>query len=147
MIDFRKWLLTSIDKLDHSYNVDAAGEWSGYLAGTIAADAANMAARLGLAELHEASRKYRAWCDVLVAKTFLAQCLAAVPEPKPSLSDPPAMMTEAETIAYLRLDVDERNPAERLRNLVRRQRLPCVRRGRLILYRRAAVDAWLEKRK
>jgi excisionase family DNA binding protein len=58
----------------------------------------------------------------------------------------PTMMTEAEIIAYLRLGVDDRDPAERLRNLVRRQRLPCVRRGRLTLFRRAAVDAWLDKR-
>jgi excisionase family DNA binding protein len=53
-------------------------------------------------------------------------------------------MTDAETIAYLRLDADGRDPAERLRNLVRRQGLPVIRRGRLRLFRRSDVDAWLD---
>jgi hypothetical protein len=55
----------------------------------------------------------------------------------------PELMTAAETIAYLRLDVDERDATERLRNLIRRQRLPVLRRGRLQLFRRAEIDAWL----
>jgi len=54
------------------------------------------------------------------------------------------LMTATETISYLRLDVDDRNPKERLRNLVRRQRLPEIKRGKLRLYRRSAIDAWLE---
>jgi hypothetical protein len=54
------------------------------------------------------------------------------------------LMTAAETIAYLRLDTDERDPVERLRSLTRYQRLPRLRRGRLVLYRRSEVDAWLE---
>jgi hypothetical protein len=57
---------------------------------------------------------------------------------------PQDLMTVRETIAYLRLDVDQRDPKERLRNLVRRQRLPEIKRGKLRLYRRAAIDAWLE---
>jgi excisionase family DNA binding protein len=61
------------------------------------------------------------------------------------LSQPlPELLTAAETIGYLRLDTDDRDPAERLRNLVRRQRLPCIRRGRLFLFRKSAVDAWLD---
>lgn len=57
--------------------------------------------------------------------------------------DQPELMTAPETIAYLRLDADDRDPAERLRNLIRRQRLPVLRRGRLQLFRRSEVDAWL----
>jgi hypothetical protein len=56
----------------------------------------------------------------------------------------PELLTADETIRYLRLDADERDPAERLRNLVRRQRLPSIRRGRLLLFRRSAIDTWLD---
>lgn len=59
----------------------------------------------------------------------------------------PALLTPAEAISYLRLNVDQRDPAERLRNLVRRQGLPCIRRGRLLLFRRSAIDAWADGRK
>jgi excisionase family DNA binding protein len=56
---------------------------------------------------------------------------------------PPEIMTAEDAIRYLRLDVDGRDPAERLRNLVRRQGLPAVRRGQLQLFRKVAVDEWL----
>lgn len=56
----------------------------------------------------------------------------------------PELLTACETIKYLRLDVDDRNPGERLRNLVRRQGLPTIRRGKLRLFRRSAIDAWLD---
>jgi Helix-turn-helix domain len=59
----------------------------------------------------------------------------------------PDLLTRDETINYLRLDVDDRNPKERLRNLVRRQGLPEIKKGKLRLYRRSAVDAWLSKTK
>jgi excisionase family DNA binding protein len=57
------------------------------------------------------------------------------------------MMTAEEVITYLRLGLDARDPVERLRNLVRRQGLPMVKRGKLRLFRRAAVDSWLDRRK
>lgn len=57
---------------------------------------------------------------------------------------PHDLLTAAEVISYLRLDVDGRNAAERLRTLMRRQALPAIRRGKLLLFRRAAVDAWLD---
>ena len=57
---------------------------------------------------------------------------------------PPEMMTQEDLIRYLRLDVDERNPVERVRNLVRYQGLPVTRRGRLLLFRKTAVDSWLD---
>lgn len=60
-----------------------------------------------------------------------------------STTPAPELMTEAETIGFLRLDVDCRDPKERLRNLVRRQGLPIIKRGRLHLFRRSDVDAWL----
>jgi hypothetical protein len=56
----------------------------------------------------------------------------------------PELLTPADVIAYLRLDADGRDPGERLRNLVRRQGLPMIRRGRLQLFRRSAIDAWLD---
>ena len=55
------------------------------------------------------------------------------------------LLTAAEAIAYLRLDTDGRDAAERLRNLIRRHGLPVIRRGSLKLFRRAAIDAWLDK--
>jgi hypothetical protein len=57
---------------------------------------------------------------------------------------PPEMMTQEDLIRYLRLDVDERNPVERIRNLMRYQGLPVTRRGRLLLFRKTAVDQWLD---
>jgi excisionase family DNA binding protein len=56
----------------------------------------------------------------------------------------PDLLTPQEAIAYLRLDTDGGNPAERLRNLIRRQRLPVIKRGRLQRFRRTAIDAWLD---
>lgn len=56
----------------------------------------------------------------------------------------PDLLTPGETITYLRLDAEGGNPAERLRNLIRRQRLPVIKRGRLHRFRRTAIDAWLD---
>ena len=57
---------------------------------------------------------------------------------------PPEMMTQEDLIRYLRLDVDERDPVERVRNLMRYQGLPVTRRGRLLLFRKMAVDhGWM----
>ena len=53
------------------------------------------------------------------------------------------LLTADETIRYLRLDTDDRDAHERLRSLHRYQGLPRLKRGRLILYRRSDVDAWL----
>lgn len=52
-------------------------------------------------------------------------------------------MNADDVIAYLRLDAQPGNARERLRNLVRRQRLPVCKKGKLQLFRRASVDAWL----
>jgi excisionase family DNA binding protein len=56
----------------------------------------------------------------------------------------PEWLTREETIGYLGLDREGGDPAERLRTLCRRQRLPFVRRGRLLRFNRRAIDAWLE---
>jgi len=56
----------------------------------------------------------------------------------------PDLLTPQEAIAYLRLDADGAKPDVRLRSLIRRQRLPVLKRGRLRLFRRTAIDAWLE---
>jgi excisionase family DNA binding protein len=61
-----------------------------------------------------------------------------------SISTAPDLLTPQEAIIYLRLDADGGNSAERLRNLIRRQRLPVLKRGRLRLFRRTAIDAWLD---
>jgi hypothetical protein len=56
----------------------------------------------------------------------------------------PEMMIAPEVIAYLRLDADERDAVWRLRNLIRAHGLPVIKRGRLQLFRKSAIDAWLE---
>ena len=56
----------------------------------------------------------------------------------------PDLLTRDDVIEYLRLDADGRKAEERLRNLIRRQGLPVIRRGRLQLFRRTAVDEWLD---
>lgn len=55
------------------------------------------------------------------------------------------LMNPAEAIAYLRLNAEPGNASEKLRNLCRRQQLPHFKRGRLILFSRSAVDAWLAR--
>ncbi len=59
------------------------------------------------------------------------------------MSNDADLMTPEETIAYLLLDREGGDAKERLRNLVRRQRLPRIQRGRLVRFRRSAIDAWL----
>lgn len=54
------------------------------------------------------------------------------------------LLTAAEVIDYLRLNTGNRNAELALRNLVRRQRLPIIRRGGVVVFRRAAIDAWLD---
>ena len=55
----------------------------------------------------------------------------------------PELLTPDEAIRYLRLDAEPGDPRERLRNLVRRQGLPCLRRGKLRRFRRSELMAWL----
>jgi Helix-turn-helix domain len=62
-------------------------------------------------------------------------------------TDLPDLLTALEAIIYLRLNEDDRDPVERLRNLIRRQGLPQIRRGKLRLFRRSAIDAWLDRTK
>jgi hypothetical protein len=58
----------------------------------------------------------------------------------------PELLTEAEAIAFLRLDTDAGNPKEKLRNLIRRHGLPYVDRGGVRVFRRSSIDAWLTER-
>jgi len=101
-----------------------------------------------------------AWRNVMLGDTELERLTAKVVElilerlaerlgTKPAANssavpgnrfDAPAMMTAAEAIAYLRLDVDDRDPAERLPNLVRRQGLPVIKRGRSVSF---AEPQWM----
>jgi hypothetical protein len=66
--------------------------------------------------------------------------MSGEPNGQPEL---PELMIAGEVIAYLRLGAKGGNPAEQLRNLERRQGLPVLKRGRLRLYRRSEIDAWL----
>jgi hypothetical protein len=99
------------------------------------------AARLGLFSLVEIAPVD---ATVETAQVWLSRCIAALPA-----SDVPdvPLLTAEETIEYLRLGVDARDPAERLRNLIRRQKLPVIHRGRLMLFRRSALDEWLDRKR
>jgi hypothetical protein len=55
------------------------------------------------------------------------------------------ILTKEDVIRLLRLDDGGGNAGERLRNLVRRQGLPVVRVGRMIRFRRSAIEKWLDK--
>ena len=144
MNGFRNWLRQSIDELDRLYDHPQPHEGVWQRAAAIVHEAGSRAAQLGFAALHARSTEFAGMADVQPAKTYLAGCLGAVPTER---VDFPPLLTVDDAIAYLRLDVDERDPRERLRNLVRRQRLPCIRRGKLILFRRESVDAWTAARK
>lgn len=126
MNDLQDQLFVVESIYDHLDNAAEVVEW-------IIAQAADRACRLGLADLYRKSVGLRTLSD---AKWFLAACVATIPEMP--------LMTAAETIIYLRLNTDDRDAAERLRNLIRFQRLPVIRRGRLMLFRRTAVDEWLQ---
>lgn len=65
----------------------------------------------------------------------------------PPTAEPRDLMTADETVIYLRLDADDRNGKERLRSLIRYQGLPRLKRGRLILFSRSQVLAWLAGKK
>ncbi len=54
-------------------------------------------------------------------------------------------LTKPEVIELLRLGCNGRNASEQLRNLIRRNGLPVIRRGGLLLFRRSAIDAWLDE--
>lgn len=53
-----------------------------------------------------------------------------------SMIDTP-LLTSKEVADYLRVD------AEQLRNLIRRHGLPVIKRGRLLRFRKSAIDKWL----
>jgi hypothetical protein len=144
MSTFRNYLHDSISELDRLYDHPAPDVEVWQRCATIATEAGDKAARLGFADLHRDSRNFAGMAEPMPVKTFLASCLAALPQASGEL---PQMLTADEAIAYLRLNIDGRDPHERLRNLIRRQRLPCIRRGKLMLFRRTSIDAWADARK
>lgn len=60
------------------------------------------------------------------------------------MSELPELLTPDEAIAYLGLDREGGDARERLRNLMRRQKLPHSKRGRLLRFRRSEIEAWLD---
>lgn len=66
---------------------------------------------------------------------------ATMPESAPPHAH--ELLTPSEAVAYLRLDADGGNSAEKLRNLIRRHGLPVCKRGNLQRFRRSEIDRWL----
>jgi len=132
--DLRRHLQDSFDAISAVWQY---GDWfEGLDAIGLAEEACRLACRFG--------------CDVSMtaAKTpqealrIVGRLLAWAEQDWPFV--PPEMMTQEDLIRYLRLGVDDRDPVERVRNLIRHQRLPVIRRGRLLLFRKTAVDEWLD---
>jgi hypothetical protein len=132
--DFRRHLQETFDIIDGWCQYGTPDYYTGLEATELAEEAQRLACRFG--------------CDVEMT-------LAQTPQDALRLVGillnwtrrpfvPPEMLTQEDLIRYLRLDVDDRAPAERLRNLIRHQGLPVVRRGRLLLFRKTAVDNWLD---
>jgi len=60
------------------------------------------------------------------------------------MSEDQTLLTREELVRLLRLDADRPGRAgDKLRTLIRRQHLPAIRRGRLLLFRRSEVEQWL----
>ncbi len=64
------------------------------------------------------------------------------PPPASSEAGFQPLMNDEDLIRYLRLN-NRPNPPEAVRNLIRRHKLPDLKRGHLRLFRRTDVDAWL----
>jgi hypothetical protein len=77
MSEYGRWLDRHIDELDRLYeNLDPhEGIW--LRCATIAHTAGDIAARLGLSDLHEKSMEFGAFADIKPVKSFLARCIAA----------------------------------------------------------------------
>lgn len=145
--EFRSWLEENIAFLENVLlhgpcHVRPDGQvadpmYTGLVIEAIITEAVRLACRFGAGSLvGEAATAPRA------ALAMLGTLLAWTQDVAPFV--PPEMMTQEDLIRYLRLDVDERDPVERMRNLIRHQALPVTRRGRLLLFRKTAVDSWLE---
>jgi len=145
--EFRSWLEENIAFLENVLlygpcHVRPDGQaadplYTDLLIEEIVEEASRLACRFGVADLaREVTTAPRA------ALAILGRLLAWTQDVAPFV--PPEMMTQEDLIRYLRLDVDERNPVERVRNLIRYQGLPVTRRGRLLLFRKTAVDEWLD---
>jgi len=145
--EFRSWLEENIGFLESVLlygpcHIRPDGQpadplYTDLVIGEIVEEAGRLACRFGAGDLaEEVTTTPRA------ALAILGRLLAWTQDVAPFA--PPEMMTQEDLIRYLRLDVDERNPVERVRNLIRYQGLPVTRRGRLLLFRKTSVDEWLD---
>ncbi|MGA2059098.1 MAG: helix-turn-helix domain-containing protein [Thermoguttaceae bacterium] len=139
MNQFKNWIREQLEYLDDlSANWELSNDPCDSV-GWVIEQAADRAAKLGLSELYRRSLNLRR--TISDGKWYLSECLCCLP----AVGNSP-LMTEDELIAYLRLDADDRKPLDRLRNLIRRQRLPVIHRGRLLLFRKTAIDEWLQEK-
>jgi hypothetical protein len=111
MREFRDFLLSTIDRLDRRY--DAAPPEAVLEAGRDYAFAAeragNLAAKLGLADLYRRSLDFGEFAEWPHVKAYLAECLAAVPEPprresKPATTSP--YLDSRQAADYLGITMD-----------------------------------------
>jgi hypothetical protein len=134
--ELRRFLQETFDAIDGWCRYGTPDFYTGLDAAELAEEAQRLACRFG--------------CDVEMPPTKTPQDALRLVGRLLAWADrpfvPPEVMTAGDAIRYLRLDVDDRDPAERLRNLVRRQGLPVVRRGRLLVFRKTSVDQWLDVR-
>lgn len=134
--ELKRHLSTTCDVLDSWCQYGEPDFFDGLEVADLAGEAYRLACR------HGCDLEVRSADTPLDALRVVGQLRAWAEADRPFV--PPEIMTAEETIHYLRLDVDGRDPGERLRNLVRRQGLPMTRRGRLQVFRKTAVDQWLD---
>jgi len=144
--EFRAWLEEQVELLENvlrygPYHIRPDGQvaddiYTSLVIDEIVEEATRLACRFGAGHLVG-----NVTATARSALGFVGSLLAWV---KAAPFAPPEMLTQEDLIRYLRLDVDERNPVERVRNLIRYQGLPVTRRGRLLLFRKTAVDEWLD---
>ena len=103
--------------------------------GTIAHEAGDRAARIGLADQHQRSREFGGYVEPSSVKSFLASCLAALPT-EPTL---PATLLSVEDVAStLQVSVSH------VYRLADGGRLPRpIKLGGLVRWNRTELEAWI----
>lgn len=135
---FRAFLLERIDQLDRLYEscdphlvVESAAVYA-----AAAHAAGDMAAKLGLADLHKASLEFQGMAEAPAVKTFLSSCLAAC---QPSEA-PAEMLTIAEAARILGISTSG------LRKLVSRSAIRFAQSAKHapIRFRREWLDEFID---
>jgi excisionase family DNA binding protein len=136
--DFRTWLTDRMNECDALYEHPAPDVEVWLRCGTIAHEAGDRAARVGLADLHQCSREFGGFAEPPSVKSFLASCLAALPtEPK----QPAALLSVEDVASTLQISVSH------VYRLADGGRMPRpMKLGGLVRWDRTELEAWISTR-